>query len=255
MRNLVATLKLFLFILLCFVIVPTQYLVLLVHKGRFAHLLPNLWYKGICIIFNICIKTHGSRYKDQAIFMSNHLSYLDIPLIGSKIKASFVAKSEVETWPVFGFLAKLQRTAFIVRKPDAIRKAKNELQERLESGESLIIFPEGTSTDGLEVKPLKSSLFELSMSSNVAVQPVTIYLETINGIHPKSLKDRRIYTWPLKDDIEIHHHIWRFAKARNVVLNLKFHDVLIPAEFKNRKTLSQKCYEDIIQGLRLGQPA
>jgi len=85
---------------------------MLVSKGRMSHIIPELWHKGVCTIFGLKTDIQGEvNTASQTLFMSNHLSYLDIPILGNAVKhTSFLAKKEVQSWPGFGFLADLQRT-------------------------------------------------------------------------------------------------------------------------------------------------
>ncbi len=164
MRIFIAIFKFILFASFLIFIVPIQAVVLLFTKDKPSYILPQFFHRVTCFIFGIRIYLRGSpAFDHHLLFMSNHVSYLDIPVLGSIIKSSFVAKSEVSGWAVFGFLSTLQQTAFIKRKRTAITREAGALQQRIEGGESLIIFPEGTSTDGLSVDPFKSSLFSLSL--------------------------------------------------------------------------------------------
>lgn len=255
MRNVIATLKVVLFVLNCIWVIPVQCLILLFTKGSASYHIPLIWHRLCCAIFGIRMKVVGTPSKDkQTLYMSNHISYLDISLIGSAIKASFVAKSEVEGWPLFGFLANLQQTAYIRRSRAKIAEEKNALLARIESGESLIIFPEGTSTSGFEVIPFKSSLFALAMGEgkeNLYVQPITIRVLKIDGTAPSSKDEQDIYAWPRDVDIELHHHLWRFAKTSGATLEVTFHEPLKASAHKDRKVLAKACYESVSKGLEI----
>lgn len=190
--------------------------------------------------------------------MSNHLSYLDIPVLGSLIRSSFVAKSEVEAWPLFGFLSKLQQTEFIQRKRSQARNQKSVLQSRIESGESLIVFPEGTSTDGQTVLPFKSSLFSLAFpedKSDIYVQPITIKIKSINGKPVQNQETRDLYAWHIDMDASLASHLWGFAKTKGVFLSIEFHPVLQAIKYGDRKTLAKLCHENVCKGLDISANA
>ena len=254
MNSVIASLKLFLFAVICLIVVPIQLVVLALTKGNAAYCMPYLWQKTVCRIFNIQIIVSGVPYKDsQTIYFSNHISYLDIPVIGSILKASFVAKRDVESWPVFGFLSKLQQTAFISRDRKDIAKEKYALDTMLESGKSLIIFPEGTSTDGREVIPFKSSLFSIAMRDelrNIHVQPITLKMKLVNGRAIESQDDRDLYSWHINMDTPLGAHLWRFAKNKGAQISLEFHPVLKASDFSDRKTLAKACYNAVSNGLK-----
>ncbi len=243
MNSLRGIMKILAFAGLCIAVIPTQSLVLLFTQGKKAYILPYWWHSAVRALFGITYEVTGMPALDkQTLFVSNHLSYMDIPLIGSILKNSFVAKSEVREWPLFGFLSTLQRTAFIERKKTQAALQKNALDARLNAGESLIIFPEGTSTDGYNVEPFKSSLFSIVLGTNkenLFIQPMTIILKSVNKTPPQTTKERRLYTWPREDDIDIGAHLWRFAKTKGAHLEIIFHKPIPAKDYKDRKALAK----------------
>lgn len=248
-----------LFALLCLVVIPPQLLILAFHKGKYAYFIPWLWENGTRIIFGIRYELAGIPLKGhQTFFMSNHLSYLDVPLLGSILRASFVAKSEVENWPVFGFLSKLQQTEYIDRRRTAIADETNKIAKKIASGRSLIIFPEGTSTSGLEVLPFKSSLFTLALgegNENIFLQPVTITLLQVNGRAPQSKDDNDLYAWPREMEMGLPEHLFRFAKTSGAKLRVTFHPPMKAAEFTDRKILAKACHDSVSKGLEISKAA
>lgn len=255
MRSLIAFLKILGFTLNCLWVIPTQSLVLLFTKTKGAYFLPFIWMNIWRLLFGIKLKIVGTPSTNkQTLFLSNHLSYLDIPALSSIIKASFVAKSEVGTWPLAGFLASLQQTAYIQRKRSKIMDEKNSLQGRVDAGESLVIFPEGTSTSGYDALPFKSSLFMLALGENrenLHIQPISIRLVDVDGKVPQTKDERDIYAWPRDVDIDMHHHLWRFAKTKGATLEITFHTPLEAKNYDNRKVLAQECHEIVNKGLEV----
>jgi 1-acyl-sn-glycerol-3-phosphate acyltransferase len=210
------------------------------------------WHKAVCKIFGIKIVVRGQyHYKQQCLYISNHISYLDIPVIGSVLKACFIAKSEVEGWPVFGFLSKLQRTIFIKRDRKAFHDAKEKVKQRLDNGQSLILFPEGTSTNGETVAPFKSSLFTLITDAkdddNIALIPFTIKIEKINGKDIQSLADHALYAW--YDDMELAPHLWALALGKGATISLNFHSRVATSREMDRKALAELSHKIIKEGL------
>ncbi len=253
MRVLVACSKMLAFALLTLITLPLQFLVLLFCKGDAAYIIPRLWHGTVCKIFGLKVQVVGEiLHAPQRLFMSNHISYLDIPVIGSVLKASFVAKSDVQTWPVFGFLSKLQQTAFINRKRTAIVGETQAIGQRLNNGRDLIIFPEGTSTDGQNVVNFKSSLFSLALSENnqdLYIQPMTLRVESSNGMPPQTQEERDLYAWHIAMDTPLASHLWHFAKHKGAEITLIFHDLIKASEFDCRKTLAKACHERVTSGL------
>lgn len=261
MKSLVSGLKCFGFALNCIWIMVFQpFVLMLTKKPPVAYFLPYMWMRIWCLLFGIKLKVEGTPRTDgQTIYMSNHLSYLDIPAISSVIKnASFVAKSEVGTWPLAGFLSSLQQTAYIQRKRSKIMKEKESLQERIDNGDSLIIFPEGTSSSGFEVLPFKSSLFMLALGENnedLYIQPVTIRVLDVDGNKPQNKDEQDVYAWPLDVDIDLHHHLWRFGKTSGATLELTFQEPIKASNYDNRKVLAKDCHESVSKGLDLQNAA
>lgn len=254
MKSVIAFIKLFIFALLCLAVIPAQALVLWVSKGKASYILPNLWHKAMCKNFGIKLEIHGQVLRaQQAIYVSNHLSYLDIIALGGVLHGSFVAKKDVKDWPVFGFLSKLQQTAFISRdRYDAVAMTNN-LENLILSGKSMIIFPEGTSTDGKSVYPFKSSLFSIFLKDNIKnipIQPITIQMIKTNGQEIASQEDRDLYAWHINMDTPLHEHLWRFAKSSGAILSVTFHPPIYASHTNNRKILAKHCHDAVCNGLK-----
>src|SRR3546814_10571195 len=113
-----------------------------------------------CRLLGIEIERHGQPSdRHPTLYVANHVSYLDIEVLGALLKASFVAKAEVATWPFFAWLARLQETVFVERRVRHAAQHRDEMARRLDAGDDLILFPEGTSGDGTAVLSFKSALF------------------------------------------------------------------------------------------------
>lgn len=245
MGAILSTLKLILFLLWCCIMAPIQMVVLLFTHGQRAYVIPYYWHKGVCFIFGIRVKVIGTPVRDrQVMYVSNHLSYLDIPVMGSLLKASFIAKQEVAGWPVFGFLSKLQQTAFVDRTGARIDKDHYDLSNMLDQGKSLILFPEGTSSDGTALMPFKSRLFTLVIerSGGLPVQPFTVRLPDADT---QTKRDR--YAW--YGDMDLAPHLWALGKTRGVTVELVFHDLIETNAETDRKELTEKCREIVAADL------
>ena len=240
--------------LLCLIIVPSQTLILFLHKGRYAYILTQAFHIGVCTIFNIRIRKSGTLHTaSQTLYMSNHLSHLDICALGTLIQqTSFVAKKDVASWPLWGYLAKLQQTAFVSRSRGDAKKETNSLDTMLANGKNLVIFPEGTSTDGAGALPFKSSLFAIALRQEQApltIQPISINLIKTNGKPPQTHDQRCLYAWPRELDMELPTHLWRFAQSSGAVLEITFHEILRSNDFSDRKILAKACHEAVCKGL------
>ena len=255
-----AIIRMLLFFCACLVVVPIQLCVLLFTKGAASYVMPHLWHKAVCLIFGIKVKVDGEISTDsQTLFVSNHISYLDIPAIGGVLQnASFIAKKDVSGWPVFGFLSKLQQTAFISRSRADAQKGAQDLDALLDAGKNLTVFPEGTSTDGVVVRPFKSSLFSIALDEkrpDLLVQAFTIKVLETNGKPPETQDERDIYAWHIDMDTELHIHLWRFAKSNGTQLALIFHPALSVKDYNDRKLLAKACHDTVSNGLEITKPA
>jgi 1-acyl-sn-glycerol-3-phosphate acyltransferase len=147
------------------------------------------WSKQLLNIFNIDLVVHGAHLLGNAphLIASNHISWLDIHVINAFKPIRFVAKSEVEGWPIFGWMAKQLGTVFIRR--DSTRHARQVVGQMAEvlKTESICIFPEGTSTAGAAVLPFKPNLFESAIAADVQAFPLAIqYLSKASGLRSES---------------------------------------------------------------------
>lgn len=250
MKSFIATSKIALMLLWSAPLVAIQMTILPFHKGKMAYTVPRFWHKGICFFLGLKTEIRGTPVHDsQLIYISNHLSYLDIPAIGSYLKASFIAKEDIAHWPVIGFLSKVQQTAFISRSSTKAKKVANALDEMVRQGKSLILFPEGTSSTGLSVLPFKSSLFSLAQPKDmapIAIQPFILELVDVNGqvITPET---RDYYAW--YGDMDFAPHIWVFLKNRGATVRMTFLDVIVPQAGQDRKELCKLVEDKISAGL------
>lgn len=144
----------------------------------------QLWSQRLLKIFNIELVVYGAELLTNSphLMASNHISWLDIHVINALKPIRFVAKSEVERWPIFGWMAKQLGTVFIRR--DSARHARQVVEQMAQvlKTESICIFPEGTSTIGESVLPFKPNLFESAIHAQAPVYPLAIrYFSTETG--------------------------------------------------------------------------
>ena len=190
------------------------------------------------------------------IYVCNHASWLDIPALGGILRACFVAKDDVAGWPVVGAIARLGRTVFVSRSRQGISRERDQMQEKLAGGDDLILFPEGTSSDGSRVLPFHSSFFAAAYGqSRPLIQPVSVVYDRLAGL-PVSRSSRSVFAW--YGDMELAPHVWRVAQWRGKRVTLLFHTPLDPADFPSRKALSQAAWQVVADGaaaLRQNRPA
>ncbi len=213
---------------------------------------PHIFHRVACLVTGVKLIRHGrDTYLDNKnatiLYASNHTSYLDIIVIGSWLRGFFVAKSDIAGWPVFGFLARLQGTIFVERRPSAAKGQKEMLLNYVRRGENLLIFPEGTTTNGIDVYPFKSSLFgafmDDSIKKDVIIQPVSLSYTHLNGAVIKG-EERDLVSW-YKDEHELMPHLWAFLKHKHLEVHLTYLDPIKVKAEHNRKDLANQCFEQV----------
>jgi len=216
-----------------------------------ARTVPGLYHRGNCRLIGIDVRRTGAPQIDPpALFVCNHASYLDIVVISTLLDASFVAKIEVARWPLFGLLAKLVNTIFVDRRPSRSGAHRNEMRDRLEAGRSLILFPEGTSSDGNRVLPFNSTFFAIVEEpidgEPIPVQPITLAYTRYNGL-PMSRRERPYLTW--YGDTEMVGHLWRLLSIGRATVEVRFHPPVTIDAYGSRKALAAACGQTVAAGL------
>jgi len=233
-----------------FVMIPVQAVALLL-STRLAERVPLLVHRVVVWILDAKVTVKGEQVKDGAVlFVSNHASYADISLIGAHIRGSFVAKAEVAKWPLFGLCAKLSRTVFVDRRARYARQQAEEMKRRFQNGDRLILFAEGTSSDGNRVLPFRSSLFataEIEVDGKpVTVQPVSLAYTRLDGI-PMGRHLRPFFAW--YGDMEMFSHLWGIVGVGRSTVVLEFHKPVSIRDFPDRKALAAHCQAVVAAGV------
>ncbi len=231
------------------VLAPAQMLVLALTRGPLSMRLPAVFHRLVCAALGLRVDVRGAPVPAaHAIFLCNHISHLDIPVIGSVLRACFVAKDEIGDWPVFGTLARLQHTVFISRNARRTDQAAAALSTALDGGHRLVLFPEGTTSDGRAVLPFKSSLFAALVDDSfqhVALQPMTLELVAVDGQAIAEGGDRDLYAY--HGAMQMLPHLLAFMRTSGAQLRLTFHAPLPPAAGMSRKALAALAQARVAQ--------
>jgi len=145
------------------------------------------WCKHLLVIFNFSVYLHGhlpleNKEKTGMLFVANHISWTDIHAINSIVPLRFIAKSEIKSWPIFGYLAKKTNVLFINReKRQETSRIVQITSSNLINGDNLCLFPEGTTTDGTRLMPFKSSIFQAAIHAKAIIQPIAIRYPSVDG--------------------------------------------------------------------------
>ena len=207
------------------------------------------------------IGTHASRQSGRpVVYVSNHSSWVDVPVVGGVLDGAFVAKGEIARWPVVNVVAWLGRTVFVTRRRGATGRERDAMRARLRAGDNLILFPEGTSSDGSRVLPFRTSFFAVAESgpdgkAPPLIQPVSVVYDRL-GCLPTGRASRPVFAW--YGDMDIATHFWRLGQRCGLRATVLLHAPLDPARFPDRKALSQAVWRIVADGastLRQNRPA
>jgi 1-acyl-sn-glycerol-3-phosphate acyltransferase len=248
--TILAVVKMVSFLGLIICMVPVQ-LIYTLRKSSDPFRIPRLFHRWLLWLLGLRVEMRGVPAETKPVlFVANHSSYLDIPVLGSIVEGAFVAKSDVGRWPLFGFLSRLQKTVFVDRRPSRADDHSDDLRTRLESGQNIILFPEGTSSDGLYVLPFKSGLFAAAEGNlthgSVTVQPVSITCVGLDGL-PITRALRPYYAW--FGDMTFVEHLWNAFRIGRFSVEVIFHAPVAPETFADRKALAHYCEEQVAHGI------
>jgi 1-acyl-sn-glycerol-3-phosphate acyltransferase len=233
--------------------------VLILLPGRAKVVFARLYWSTVARMLGLAVRvigepaTGGNR---PVVFVSNHSSWLDVPVLGGRLDACFVAKSEVSGWPVVSTIARLGRSVFVSRRRGATVNERDSMRGRLAAGDSLILFPEGTTSDGSRVMPFRSTFFAIAEGEHPPlIQPVSVVYDRLAGL-PTGRACRPLFAW--YGDMDLASHFWRLAQHRGLRVTVLLHAPLDPALFPNRKALSRAVWGAVADGaatLRQNRPA
>ena len=249
--------------LLC---MPVQ-AVLLALPGPAKVSFARVYWAGVCRLLGLRVRVIGARLKRQAaggrpdVYVSNHSSWVDVPVLGGRLKACFIAKEEVARWPLIAWVARLGRSVFVRRQRTSTVRERDDMRARLAAGDSLFLFPEGTTSDGSRVLPFRSAFFSVVEVPVTAdgrpplVQPVSVVYDRLAYL-PAGRATRPLFAW--YGDMDIGSHFWRLAQHRGLRVTVLLHAPLDPATFPSRKALAQATWTTVAAGaaaLRQNRPA
>jgi len=191
--------------------------------------------RRILRIFRTSIKTSGT-VPTSGLLVSNHLSYVDILVIATITPAMFVAKREVKSWPIFGFFARLAGTLFVDRQRRThVGQTTNEIQTALDHGALVVLFPEGTSSDGKTILPFKSSLLEPAARHTHSLYASLIQYELEDG----DVSEEICY-WK---DMTLVPHLFNLLSKKTIHASVSF--TQLRESSTDRKELARQLHSEI----------
>ena len=229
--------------------------------GGGKRLFPRVFWHGICAIFGLRRRVIGTPITRATagrpvIFVANHASWLDILLLGAECRAVFVSKDDVLAWPLINLVAHLGRTVFINRRRQEAARGNAAIAARLKAGDDLILFPEGTTSDGSRVLPFRSAFLAAAMDGDPPlIQPVSIAYDRLAGL-PCRRAVRPLFAYYGATSIGA--HFWRLAQWPGLHAAVLFHPPLDPRAMPDRKALTFALWEIVAEGaaaLRQNRPS
>jgi lyso-ornithine lipid O-acyltransferase len=217
---------------------------------RMARAFPMHYHRLVCRILGIRVELSGKPpERGPLLIVSNHVSWLDIVVLSAVAPVSFIAKKEVASWPFFSSLARLQRTVFVDRgRRHATASSRDDMRERLRAGDILVLFPEGTSSDGRRVLPFKSSFFGAAEIDGVLVQPVSIAYRGHRNL-PMNRRLMPSYAW--YGDMDLAPHLLEALAAGPVEAAVICHPPLSLSGELTRKALARHAEQEVRRGVAL----
>lgn len=235
-------------------LLPAQLVAARIGRGS---AIPRLFHRVTCRLLGVrrIIRGTPPQRGVGGLIVANHVSWLDISVIGAERPLSFVAKSEVAGWPVIGQLAKLQRTVFI----DRARRAHTadvaaEMGARLQAGEAVVLFAEGTTGDGTRILPMRSSLLGAAHEalaagpdSEIPVYPLTITYTGFHGLAGGRF-ERTLLAW--YGDTDLAPHLRAVLNAGAIDVELAWGEPILMGRAVSRKEATRRAEASIRQARR-----
>jgi len=237
---------------------PIQAMCLML-PGRAKVVFARFYWSTVCRLLGLQVRMIGAAAGPAdgraVVFVANHSSWLDIPVLGGRLEGCFISKDEVGRWPLVSTVARLGRTVFISRQRHATGRERDALRDRLAAGDNLLLFPEGTTSDGSRVLPFRSSFFAIAEGADPPlIQPVSVVYDRLGGL-PTGRASRPVFAW--YGDMDLATHLWRLAQQRGLRASILLHPPLDPTRFASRKALSHAVWQAVADGastLRQNRP-
>lgn len=207
-------------------------------RARWRRRRFGAWGRSVVKILNIDVEVEGSPPDPPFLMVSNHLSYIDIPILCSRLDTIFVSKSDVADWPVIGFLVRHMDTIFVDRNLRRdIPRVVARLDQALDAGEGVVVFPEGTSSAGADVRPFLPSLLEPAVRQSRGVSTVALSYSTGSGDPPAHLG---VCWW---GDMTFTDHFFRMLAIPGFSARLAFGRE--PIDGVDRKELAERLHAEV----------
>ncbi len=200
------------------------------------------WHARACRILGLRLQVSGAPCPGAHLLVANHISWLDVPVIGALLPTVFVSKAEVSRWPLIGWMAGMAGTLFIERGQHQALEIREQIRQQLAAGRSILFFPEGTTSDGSEVRRFHPRLLGAVQDGPAGLQPIALE-------YPR-VKDR-VSVAPFIGDDTFPHHLGQVLGENEIVVRVRFLDALDAASLE-RKVLATQARDAIRSALGMG---
>jgi 1-acyl-sn-glycerol-3-phosphate acyltransferase len=223
---------------------PIQHLLL--KAGSRSLAIPRFLHRVIVRGLGLRVTIHGAIARERPLMIvSNHVSWMDIPVIGSIDGVCFVAKQEMSGWPALGWMARLERTVFVERdRRHRSGEQVSELARRVAEGDPMVLFAEGSTSDGNMIMPFKSTLLGAAtaairegVAETVHVQPVAITYTRVQGI-PMGRQHRALAAWI--GDTDLFPHLMAILREGAIDVDVHFGEPLAFTAASDRKAANRE---------------
>jgi 1-acyl-sn-glycerol-3-phosphate acyltransferase len=207
---------------------------------RWQSVIFRSWARAAAAIVKIKIKAEGPRPRPPFLLVSNHLSYVDIVVFANEIDCVFVAKEDVARWPILGRMCRWVGTIFVdrERRRDVVR-AGAMIEKAIAEGRGVVLFAEGTSTEGAVVMPFKPALLEQAARADYAVSYAAVSYRTTGGHRPAHLS---VCWW---GDMPFLAHLWELLQVPEIYATVVFGEETIREP--DRKALATKLWQAVAE--------
>ncbi|MDV0439249.1 lysophospholipid acyltransferase family protein [Xanthomonas sacchari] len=234
-------------------LIPPQWLLMRFTRGRAAFVLPRLWFGCLRRALGIRVEVVGTpRDAGGTLFVGNHISHFDIVVLGSLLRARFIAKNDMERWPGMRHIGALAQTVFISRRRQDAAAVAAAVAAQLRPDHDVVLFAEGTTSSGERVAPFKSSLFSLFLSADPdarrwTLQPFTLEVRSVDGQPLAQGGDRDAYAF--YGEMQAGAHVAHFLRLSGAVVRVTFHAPIAVAPGSDRKALAAQLHGIVASAL------
>ena len=211
---------------------------------------------GKILGIKVFVKGHTEILEESGNFIiSRHIGYMDGLVLGGLFPVMLLSKKEIKHWPIIGLVVQISGTVFVDRQnKNKVSECLEEMAALLKNRMNVVVFPEGTSTDGTRIKPFQTVFFRVPIAAKAAVVPVTIAYKSLNGQALTPVNKDHIFWY---GQIGFFQHLWNLFQFRSIEAEVTIHEKILTDTYKDhsldRKRLAANCFTVIAQGAGMEQ--